>query len=149
MLPRARHTVYLAIIYALAYVTIVGTTFWLLAPRFIALLHPTAEILQEGVRCLRFMVMGYAFLAINTIINFSCIGAGDPKAPLFFDTFNRWVCRILGGYLLSRVVWARAIRYLAGDIPGRIGAYASCLLLLAPLPLGKNQALGRSRKEIT
>ena len=101
---RAQKTAKLAILYSVSYMTLIAIGIWTSAPYLLLVMNPSPEVLQEGITCLRFLSVTYPLFAVNSILNFTFNGAGDPKIPLKLDILNRWICRFLGGYFISRIL---------------------------------------------
>jgi putative MATE family efflux protein len=82
----------------LAFITVV---FLSLADQIIGLFTTDAEVLRNGIQCLRIVSLGYIFYAYGMVIAQSFNGAGDTKTPTILNFFGFWMFQIPLAYLLS------------------------------------------------
>jgi putative MATE family efflux protein len=62
------------------------------------------EVLQNGIRCLQIVSLGYIFYAYGMVLSQSFNGAGDTKTPTIVNLFGFWLFQIPLAYVLALVL---------------------------------------------
>jgi putative MATE family efflux protein len=84
----------------LAFITVI---FLSLADQIVGLFTTDAEVLKNGIQCLRIVSLGYIFYAYGMVIAQSFNGAGDTTTPTILNFFGFWMFQIPLAYTLAIV----------------------------------------------
>jgi Na+-driven multidrug efflux pump len=60
-------------------------------------------VLENGIRCLQIVSLGYVFYAYGMVVSQSFNGAGDTKTPTIVNFFGFWIFQIPLAYTLAVV----------------------------------------------
>lgn len=101
---RAEQSVRLASKYNVAFMTIVGAVFVILAPAIVGLFTEDAEIHHYGVNCLRILGLGYPMYAVGMIVIQAINGAGDTRTPSYLNFICFWLVQIPLAYWLATAI---------------------------------------------
>jgi putative MATE family efflux protein len=114
---RAEQSVWRSAFINMIFLTSISILFLVFAPVIIPLFTPDPLVIDEGVRCLRIICLGYVFYAYGMVIGQAFNGAGDTITPMRVNFIAFWLLQIPLSYLLSKmlhwgpvgVYWAIAI----------------------------------------
>jgi putative MATE family efflux protein len=101
---RAEKSVWTAAFYNMLFLAVVSITFFTMAEHVVRLFSKNPEVVQNGVRCLRIICLGYVFYAYGMVISQSFNGAGDTKTPTYMNLFCFWIVQIPMAYILARML---------------------------------------------
>ncbi len=100
---RAEQSVWKSANYNMVFLGLVSVVFFILAPPIIQIFSQDELVIQHGVRCLRYVCLGYVFFAYGMVISQSFNGAGDTRTPTYINLFCSWLFQIPFAYALA--VW--------------------------------------------
>jgi len=100
---RAEKSSWIALIYYEAIMIVVGSLFYLFAPKIISAFNNNPEVIQEGTSFLRILVFSYIFLAMGIILHQSLHGAGDTVPPMIITAISMIGIRIPLAYFLPKL----------------------------------------------
>jgi len=114
---RAEKSVWRSAFINMIFLTSISILFVIFAPAIIPLFTPDQLVIDEGVRCLRIICLGYVFYAYGMVIGQAFNGAGDTVTPTQINFIAFWVLQIPLSYLLAKILhwgpvgvyWAIAI----------------------------------------
>jgi putative MATE family efflux protein len=86
---RAERAVWLAGLYNMVFLGIVGLAFWLGADRLVALFTTDPQVAPTAVACLRLVSLGFLFYAWGMVLTQSFNGAGDTWTPTLINLAGR------------------------------------------------------------
>ena len=118
---RSERAVWLAGLYNMSFLTIVGIAFVAAAHPLVALFRPSPGVVPLAVSCLQFVSLGYPFYAWGMIMEQAFNGAGDTATPTRINFFCYWMFQLPLAWFLSRHIGPKGV-YLA--ICGRVGVAA-------------------------
>jgi putative MATE family efflux protein len=98
---RAERSVWMAGLYNMAFLGVVGTVFVLLARPLIGIFTSDPAVVPIGVEGLRIVSLGFLFYAWGMVIVNSFNGAGDTWTPTLINLFCFWLWEIPLAYLLA------------------------------------------------
>jgi putative MATE family efflux protein len=98
---RAEKAVWMAGLYNVIFLGVVGLLFFLLAPQIIGLFRPDPGVVHYAVSCLRVVSCGFIFYAYGMVLTQSFNGAGDTRTPTIINLFVFWLWEIPMAYLLA------------------------------------------------
>ncbi len=99
---RAERAVWLAGVYNMVFLTLVGTAFFALAHPIITQFTGDAQVVAMGVSCLQLVSLGYPFYAWGMTMEQAFNGAGDSKTPTWINLFCYWLFQIPLALWLAR-----------------------------------------------
>ena len=100
---RSERAVWLAGLYNMAFLTLVGIGFFAGAPALVGLFRPEAAIVPIAVTCLQYVSLGYPFYAWGMIMEQAFNGAGDTSTPTWINLFCYWLLQLpCAWYLANR-----------------------------------------------
>ncbi len=88
---RSERAVWLAGLYNMSFLTIVGIAFVAAAHPLVALFRPSPGVVPLAVSCLQFVSLGYPFYAWGMIMEQAFNGAGDTATPTRINFFCYWM----------------------------------------------------------
>ena len=114
---RAEKSVWRAAFFNMLFLTTISILFLFFAPVIIPLFTQDAEVIGQGILCLRIICLGYVFYAYGMVIGQAFNGAGDTITPSWINFIAFWVLQIPLSYTLAKffawgpvgVYWAIAI----------------------------------------
>lgn len=98
---RAEKSAWRAAFLTMMFLGLVSLFFMFSAPSIIRLFTADAEVISQGVKCLRIICLGYIFYAYGMVISQSFNGAGDTVTPTILNFFGFWVLQIPLAYTLA------------------------------------------------
>ncbi len=114
---RAEKSVWRSAFFNMIFLTSISVIFIFTAPLLIPFFTTDAEVIHQGVLCLRIICLGYVFYAYGMVIGQAFNGAGDTVTPSLINFVAFWMLQIPLSYVLSKslgwgpegVYWAIAI----------------------------------------
>lgn len=114
---RAEKSVWRSAFINMIFLTSISIVFLIFAPVVVPLFTPDPLVMEEGVRCLRIICLGYVFYAYGMVIGQAFNGAGDTVTPTRINFIAFWILQIPLSYVLSKILdwgpvgvyWAIAI----------------------------------------
>ena len=100
---RAERSVWIAGIYNMVFLTVVGVLFVIFAPQIVRLFTTEAEPARYAVLCLRIVSLGFPFFAYGMVLTQSFNGAGDAWTPTIINLFCFWLFELPCAYILAYV----------------------------------------------
>jgi len=111
---RSERAVWLAGVYNMVFLTLVGAVFFAGAGRLVALFNPATLVVPVAVTCLQYVSLGYPFYAWGMIMEQAFNGAGDTTTPTWINFFCYWVIQLpCAWYLANRAGFGPRGVYLA------------------------------------
>jgi putative MATE family efflux protein len=111
---RSERAVWLAGIYNMAFLTVVGIVFFTAAPMLVGLFRPEPAVVPFAVTCLRLVSLGYPFYAWGMVMEQAFNGAGDTVTPTCINFVCYWMLQIpLAWYLATQTALGPRGVYLA------------------------------------
>jgi putative MATE family efflux protein len=101
---RAEKSVWTASRYNVAFMSVLGAVFILLAKPIVELFTDDPEIIRYGVNCLRTLGLGYPMYAVGMIVVQALNGAGDTRTPSLLNLVVFWITQIPLAYWLATSV---------------------------------------------
>ena len=101
---RAEKSAWIALIYYEAIMIVVGSLFYLFAPKIISIFNNSPEVIQEGASFLRVVVFSYIFLAMGIVLHQSLHGAGNTVPPMIITAISLLGIRIPLALLLPKLL---------------------------------------------
>ena len=98
---RSERAVWLAGLYNMIFLTIVGIVFFLAANPVVGLFRPGAAVIPVAVTCLQYISLGYPFYAWGMVMEQAFNGAGDTKTPTWINLFCYWLLQIPVAWYLA------------------------------------------------
>ncbi|UCG94806.1 MAG: MATE family efflux transporter, partial [Candidatus Aerophobus sp.] len=99
---RAEKTVWIALIFYEVIMIVIGSLFYLLAPKIIYVFNNNPEVIREGVSFLRIVTLSYVFLAMGIVLHQSLHGAGDTVPPMIITGISLLGVRIPLAFFLPK-----------------------------------------------
>ncbi|HXK05691.1 MAG TPA: MATE family efflux transporter, partial [Verrucomicrobiae bacterium] len=97
----SERAVWLAGLYNMIFLTIVGIVFFLAANPVVGLFRPGAAVIPVAVTCLQYISLGYPFYAWGMVMEQAFNGAGDTKTPTWINLFCYWLLQIPVAWYLA------------------------------------------------
>jgi putative MATE family efflux protein len=91
---RSEKAVWLAGIYNMSFLTVVGLALFAFAPSFVSLFTSDRAVIPLAVACLRYISVGYPFYAWGMVLEQAFNGAGDTVTPTWINLFCYWLLQI-------------------------------------------------------
>ena len=101
---RAEKSVWRAAFINMIFLTSISVLFLFFAPVIIPLFTPDPLVIDEGIRCLRIICLGYVFYAYGMVIGQAFNGAGDTVTPTRINFIAFWLLQIPLCYALSTLL---------------------------------------------
>lgn len=98
---RAEQSVWAAAFVNMAFLAVVGLTFYFAADFLVSLFSSDQEIIEIGGQCLRILCYGYLAYAFGMIIIQAFNGAGDTMTPTAINFICFWMVEIPLAYFLA------------------------------------------------
>jgi putative MATE family efflux protein len=98
---RAEKAVWLAGLYNMIFLGIVGVLFLVAANRIVDLFASDAEVHPTAVACLRTVSLGFIFYAWGMVLTQSFNGAGDTWTPTWINVFCFWLLELPLAWFLA------------------------------------------------
>jgi putative MATE family efflux protein len=98
---RAERAVWLAGLYNMCVLGVVGLLFVVFAPQIIRLFTSDPAVMPYGVDCLRIVACGFLFYAYGMVLTQSFNGAGDTWTPTIINLFAFWLWELPLAYVLA------------------------------------------------
>ena len=100
---RSERAVWLAGLYNMGLLTIVGIVFFAGAPWIVGAFRPEAAIVPIAVTCLQYVSLGYPFYAWGMVMEQAFNGAGDTATPTRINLLCYWMIQLpMAWYLATR-----------------------------------------------
>ena len=110
---RSERAVWLAGLYNMAFLTLVGIVFFACADPLVALFHPRSSGgADRGGRACRFVSLGYPFYAWGMVMEQAFNGAGDTATPTWINFCCYWMRADSAGLVSRASIWVRAASIL-------------------------------------
>ena len=103
MPERAEQSVWKAAKYNMFFLVTVAILFFTGAEWIMMFFTTNKDVIASGVKCLRFVSLGYAFYGYGMVVSQSFNGAGDTKTPTIINLFGFWAFQIPLAYVLAKV----------------------------------------------
>jgi len=100
---RAERSVWIAGIYNMVFLTVVGALFVIFAPQIVRIFTTEPEPARYAVLCLRIVSLGFPFFAYGMVLTQSFNGAGDTWTPTIINLFCFWLFELPCAYVLAYV----------------------------------------------
>lgn len=91
---RSERAVWLAGIYNMGFLTLIGLLFFTAAPWMVGLFRPEAAVIPVAVAALRIISLGYPFYAWGMVMEQAFNGAGDTVTPTYINLGCYWALQI-------------------------------------------------------
>lgn len=104
MPDRAEQSVWKAAKYNMFFLVTVAILFFTGAEWIMMFFTTNKDVIASGVKCLRFVSLGYAFYGYGMVVSQSFNGAGDTKTPTIINLFGFWAFQIPLAYVLAKVL---------------------------------------------
>ncbi len=101
---RSERAVWLAGVYNMAFLTLIGIVFFTLARPIVSRFTGDWQVIAMGVSCLQLVSLGYPFYAWGMTMEQAFNGAGDSKTPTWMNLFCYWLFQIPLALWLARSV---------------------------------------------
>lgn len=101
---RAEKSVWRAAFFNMIFLTSISILFLIFAPHIIPFFSLDPLVIDEGVRCLRIICLGYIFYAYGMVIGQAFNGAGDTVTPTWINFIAFWLLQIPLCYVLAKVL---------------------------------------------
>jgi len=98
---RSERAVWLAGLYNMAFLTLVGIVFFTAAGPLVGLFRPEAAVVPIAVTCLQYVSLGYPFYAWGMTMEQAFNGAGDTATPTWINLFCYWLLQLPTAWFLS------------------------------------------------
>ena len=98
---RAERAVWIAGVYNMVFLTVVGALFVVFAPQIVRLFTTDPEPARYAVLCLRIVSLGFPFYAYGMVLTQSFNGAGDTWTPTVINLFCFWMFELPCAYVLA------------------------------------------------
>jgi len=99
---RAEKSVWLAAIYNMVFLGVVGALFLLFANPLIRAFTSEPAVVAYGTTCLRYVSYGFLFYAFEMVMVQAFNGAGDTWTPTWLNLFCFWLFEIPLAWFLAR-----------------------------------------------
>ena len=109
---RSERAVWLAGLYNMGFLTVVGIVFVAAARPLVGLFHPGALVIPIAVTCLQYVSLGYPFYAWGMVMEQAFNGAGDTATPTWINFVCYWCVQIPLAWYLAQQIGPRGV-YLA------------------------------------
>ena len=100
---RSERAVWLAGVYNMIFLTVVGAIFFSLARPIVTRFTDDAQVVAMGVACLQLVSLGYPFYAWGMTMEQAFNGAGDSKTPTWMNLYCYWLFQIPLAWWLAKV----------------------------------------------
>jgi putative MATE family efflux protein len=100
---RAARSVWIAGVYNMVFLTVIGFLFVVFAPQIVHLFTTEPEPARYAILCLRIVSLGFPFFAYGMVLTQSFNGAGDAWTPTIINLFCFWLFELPCAYALAYV----------------------------------------------
>ena len=100
---RAERSVWIAGVYNMVFLTVIGFLFVVFAPQIVHLFTTEPEPARYAILCLRIVSLGFPFFAYGMVLTQSFNGAGDAWTPTIINLFCFWLFELPCAYVLAYV----------------------------------------------
>ena len=100
---RAERSVWIAGVYNMVFLTVIGFLFVVFAPQIVHLFTREPEPARYAILCLRIVSLGFPFFAYGMVLTQSFNGAGDAWTPTIINLFCFWLFELPCAYVLAYV----------------------------------------------
>jgi putative MATE family efflux protein len=100
---RAARSVWIAGVYNMVFLTVIGFLFVVFAPQIVHLFTTEPEPARYAILCLRIVSLGFPFFAYGMVLTQSFNGAGDAWTPTIINLFCFWLFELPCAYVLAYV----------------------------------------------
>ena len=100
---RSERAVWLAGLYNMGFLTMVGILFFTCAHLLVGLFRPEHLVVPIAVTCLQVVSLGYPFYAWGMVMEQAFNGAGDTTTPTWINLFCYWTLQIPLAWVLTHV----------------------------------------------
>ncbi|HJW27712.1 MAG TPA: MATE family efflux transporter [Saprospiraceae bacterium] len=101
---RAEKSVWRAAFVNMWFLSSISILFLIFAPKIIPFFTPDPAVIDEGIRCLRIICLGYVFYAYGMVIGQAFNGAGDTVTPTRINFIAFWLIQIPLCYVLAKLL---------------------------------------------
>lgn len=101
---RAERSAWRAAFFNMLFLVSVAVVFFIAAPWIISLFTTEPAVQDYGIKCLRYVCMGYFFYGYGMVISQAFNGAGDTRTPTILNVFGFWLFQIPLAYTLAIVL---------------------------------------------
>ncbi len=101
---RAEQSVWKAAFYNMVFLVTVAVIFFSCAEWIVHLFTNDPAVVENGIKCLRYVSLGYAFYGYGMVVSQAFNGAGDTKTPTIINLFGFWAFQIPLAYVLAKVM---------------------------------------------
>lgn len=98
---RAEKSVWRTAFLNMVFLAFITLLFFTLAEPIIQLFTTDEAVLENGIRCLKIVSVGYIFYAYGMVVGQSFNGAGDTSTPTVISFFGFWIFQIPMAYALA------------------------------------------------
>jgi putative MATE family efflux protein len=98
---RSERAVWLAGLYNMTFLTIVGVVFFTAARPLVGLFRPEAAVIPIAVTCLQYVSLGYPFYAWGMTMEQAFNGAGDTVTPTWINLICYWLLQLPTAWYLA------------------------------------------------
>lgn len=98
---RAERAVYRAGLFNMLFLGSIALVFIVFAEPLLRIFSNDAEVIKQGVLCLRFISYGYGFYAWGMVVVQAFNGAGDTLTPTYINLGCQWIFQIPLAWLLA------------------------------------------------
>jgi putative MATE family efflux protein len=109
---RSERAVWLAGLYNMGFLTVVGIVFVAAARPLVGLFNPGVLVIPIAVTCLQYVSLGYPFYAWGMVMEQAFNGAGDTATPTCINFLCYWCVQIPLAWYLAQQLGPRGV-YLA------------------------------------
>ncbi|MFZ2905139.1 MAG: MATE family efflux transporter [Cyclobacteriaceae bacterium] len=126
---RAEKSVWRASFFNMLFMGLVTVLSFTLAEPLLGFFTDEQQTLQNGVRCLQIVSLGYIFYSYGMVVSQSFNGAGDTRTPIYISLVGFWVFQIPLAYFLANTLKTGPVGlYWAIAIAESLMAVASILI---------------------
>lgn len=101
---RSERAVWLAGLYNMGFLTVVGILFVAAARPLVGLFRPGEQVAPIAIQCLQYVSLGYPFYAWGMVMEQSFNGAGDTATPTWINFGCYWCIQIPLAWSLARTM---------------------------------------------
>jgi putative MATE family efflux protein len=98
---RAEKSVWRTAFLNMVFLAFITLLFFSLAQPIVQLFTDDAQVLKNGIQCLKIVSLGYIFYAYGMVVGQSFNGAGDTRTPTIVSFFGFWILQIPIAYGLA------------------------------------------------
>jgi putative MATE family efflux protein len=111
---RAEQSVWRAALINMVFMVTVAIIFYTFSGQAIRFFTSDLPVIEEGVKALRIICLGYLFFAFGMVVSMAFNGAGDTRTPTLINLFCFWLFQIpLAWYLANHTALGSTSVYIA------------------------------------